>query len=152
MTLAHGAHLTTIGQPTAPDVGGIRWQQVQANNGQIGWVAAQYLSLANPLNPAAALASTTVPHFVYVTSADGLNLRADKDSAAQVIVTLANGQRLHSQEITSGPDASGLTWLSVKTDDGQAGWVAAQYVSDQAPAVAAVSDSAVESDAARGIE
>ena len=135
-TLAHGMHLKTIGQPTAPDAAGTCWQQVQAANGQIGWVAAHYLSLANPLAPVDVSEPQVAAHFVYVNSADGLNLRADKDSTAQVLVTLANGQRLHSQDVRFGPDARGLMWLEVKTDDGQAGWVAAEYVTDQEPAPA----------------
>jgi uncharacterized protein YkwD len=136
ITLAHGTRLKAIGQPTAPDAKGIRWQQVQTDNGQTGWVAAQYLSATNPAAPAAAQAPAPAapPRYVYVNSADGLNLRADKSSSAKVIVTLANGQRLRSLEAKSGPDARGMTWLSVKTDDGQEGWVAAQYVADQPPA------------------
>lgn len=134
ITLAHGSHLTTIGQPTAPDAKGLSWQQVQTDHGQSGWVATSYLSETNP----AALAATAppaaaAPHYVYVNSADGLNLRADKNGAAKVLVTLANGQRLLSQETKFGPDVNGLTWLAVKTDVGQVGWVAAQYVVDQPP-------------------
>lgn len=133
-TLAHGAHVKALGEPAAPDAKGISWQHVQSESGQSGWVAASYLSDTNPAAPEAASVPVTAPRYVYVNAADGLNLRADKSSSAKVVITLADGQRLRSLEARSGPDASGITWLSVKTDAGQAGWVAAQYIVDQPPA------------------
>jgi dienelactone hydrolase len=47
-TLPYGTHLTTVGDPTAPDVDGIVWQQVQTDAGQSGWVAALYLTGTQP--------------------------------------------------------------------------------------------------------
>jgi len=143
-TLAHGTHLTALGQPTAPDARGVAWQNVKTDDGQSGWVAAQYLSAANPTVPAtasvpvpapvAAPPPPAAPSYVYVNSSDGLNLRADKNSAATLITTLANGQRLQALGTKFGPDARGITWLNVQTDNGQRGWVAAQYVTNAPPA------------------
>jgi uncharacterized protein YkwD len=141
-TLALGTHLATIGQPTAPDAAGIIWQNVQTDDGQSGWVSAQYLSSARPAPspgppPSAEPASPTITHgFVYVASVGGLNMRAGSSVSSLILTRLADGQRLQTNGLTVGPDENGITWLNVKTEDGVEGWVSAEFVSEQVPSVA----------------
>jgi uncharacterized protein YkwD len=149
-TLDRGTVLTAIGAANPQDAGGIAWQNVQTADGQAGWVAAQFLIDTQPA--AAAPTATPLPTlppdatpvvtpiavsgYVYVAAPDGLNLRADKSASSQLLATLANGQRLQTNGLGFGPDANGITWLNVKTDSGQEGWVAAAFVTDQVPSVA----------------
>ncbi|MGH2594122.1 MAG: SH3 domain-containing protein [Anaerolineae bacterium] len=162
-TLPLGTHLTTIGQPTAPDAKGIAWQNARTDDGQSGWVAAQFLTNTKPEpttpapSPTSATPSTPVvtpiaqAGFVYVASTGGLNLRADKSASAPLLATLANGQRLQTNGLGFGPDVNGITWLNVKTDDGIEGWVSAQFVTTQVPSVAPATPPANVSDAAAEI-
>ena len=144
--LAQGTHLTAIDQPTAADAAGIAWQNVRTDAGQSGWVAASLLSAATSTptptpSPTAAPSGTPVvtpiadAGYVYVSSVDGLNLRADHSASSNTITQLANGQRLQTNGLGFGPDDQGLKWLNVKTADGQLGWVAADYVSTEVPSV-----------------
>ncbi len=149
-TLDPGTSLTALGAANAPDAGGIAWQNVRTADGQTGWVAAQYLTDTQPVasaptaTPLPTLAPGATPvvtpiassGYVYVTSPEGLNLRADKSAASQLLATLSNGQRLQTNGLGFGPDDNGITWLNVKTDNGVEGWVAAAFVTDQVPSVA----------------
>ncbi len=143
-TLSQDTHLTAIGQPTTPDASGIAWQNVRADNGQLGWVAAQYLANAKPAMPTPSpiistslvVTSNMPAGYVYVASTAGLNLRADHSASADVLATLANGQRLKTNGLGFGPDENGITWLNVKTDDDlHEGWVSAEFVNTQVPSV-----------------
>jgi uncharacterized protein YkwD len=149
-TMAPGSRLTAVGDANPPDAAGIAWQNVRTDDGQSGWAAAQFLidtkpvavaptaAPPTPLPPDATPVVTPIAPsgYVYVAAPDGLNLRADKSSAAQLLTTLANGQRLQTNGLGFGPDANGITWLNVKTDDGLEGWVASSFVSDKVPSVA----------------
>ena len=144
-TLATGTHLIASGEPTAPDANNIAWQTVETEAGQSGWVAAQYLSNSAPAAPTPApvqISSTPVvtsiaqSGYVYVASTNGLNLRADHAASANLLTTLADGQRLQTNGLGFGPDSEGITWLNVKTDAGQEGWVSAEFISTQVPSVA----------------
>ena len=149
-TLADGTRLTAVGAANPPDASGIVWQNVQTTDGQSGWVAAQFLVDAQPVaaaptaTPLPTLAPNATPivtpiassGYVYVAASDGLNLRADKSASSQLLTTLANGQRLQTNGLGFGPDDNGITWLNVKTDSGQEGWVAAAFVTTQVPSVA----------------
>ena len=146
--LPFGTHLTAVGQPGAPDAAGMAWQNVRTDDGQSGWVAAQYLSSARPQATAPAPAPvaagpsapgvTTIMNagYVYVASIGGLNLRAASNTSSPVLVRLADGQRLQTNGLGFGPDSNSITWLNVKTEDGLEGWVAVQFVSVQVPSVA----------------
>ncbi len=142
--LGYGTHLTAIGQPSPPDAQGIAWQSVRTEDGQLGWVAAQFVSstqlaavTATPATPSGtAVVAVAKAGSVYVAAPRGLNLRADKSADSPVVVLLAYGQRLETNGLGVGPDAKGNTWLNVRTDDGIVGWVAAQLVTDQAPPTA----------------
>jgi uncharacterized protein YkwD len=159
--LERGTVLTAIGDPNPLDAGGITWQNVRTADGQSGWVAAQYLIDTQPVAaaPTATPLPTLVPDatpvvtpiapsgYVYVASPEGLNLRADKSASSQLLTTLANGQRLQTNGLGFGPDANGITWLNVKTDSGQEGWVSAAFVTDQVPSVATPAPAVNVSDA-----
>jgi uncharacterized protein YkwD len=160
-TLAGGTRLTAIGAANPPDAGGIAWQNVRTADGQSGWVAAQFLIDTQPV--AAAPTATPLPTlspdatpvvtpiaasgYVYVAAPDGLNLRADKSASSQLLATLANGQRLQTNGLGFGPDANGITWINVKTDGGQEGWVAVAFVTDKVPSVATPAPAVNVSDA-----
>ncbi len=158
-TLDPGTSLTAIGAANPPDASGTTWQNVRTADGQSGWVAAQYLIDTKPVAavPTATPLPTLLPGatpvvtpiaasgYVYVASHDGLNLRADKSASSQLLTTLANGQRLQTNGLGFGPDANGITWLNVKTNNNLEGWVSAAFVTTQVPSVAtpapAVNDS-----------
>jgi uncharacterized protein YkwD len=62
--------------------------------------------------------------------------RTAAGASSKLLTTLANGQRLQTNGLGFGPDANGITWLNVKTDNGQEGWVAESFVTDIVPSVA----------------
>ena len=74
---------------------------------------------------------------VYVSSDNGLNLRADPSSTATLLRTLANGTLLTAVGAANPPDAGGIVWQNVRTADGQSGWVAAQFLIDSKPVAVA---------------
>ena len=131
-TLTTGTRLSAIGAANPPDASGIAWQNVQTDEAQSGWVAAQFLIETKP----AAATPIAASGYVYVAAPDCLNLRADKSASSQLLTTLANGQRLKTNGLGFGPDNFGITWLNVETEEGVQGWVARQFVSDQAPSIA----------------
>jgi|GEM_PF-2678045 len=160
-TLDPGTQLTAIGSANPPDASGIAWQNVRTAAGQSGWVAAQFLIDTKPVAAAPTATPPTAPPpgatpvvtpiassgYVYVASSEGLNLRADKSSSAQLLATLANGQRLQTNGLGFGPDANGITWLNVKTDNNLEGWVSAAFVTNQVPSVATPAPAVNVSDA-----
>ena len=154
-TLDPGSRLIAIGAASSPDASGTAWQNVRTDDGQSGWVAVQFLIDTKPAVAASgAPAPTATPPtalppgatpvvtpiaasgYVYVAASNGLNLRADKSASSQLLATLANGQRLQTNGLGFGPDDNGITWLNVKTDDGQEGWVASSFVTNIVPSVA----------------
>lgn len=161
-TLANGTRLTAIGAANPPDAGGVAWQNVRTDEGQSGWVAAQFLIETKPVAvsptatpPALPPAPGTTPvvtsiaasGYIYVAAPDGLNLRADKSASSQLLTTLANGQRLQTNGLGFGPDSNGITWLNVKTDNDLLGWVSAAFVTTTVPSVATPAPAVNVSDA-----
>jgi hypothetical protein len=71
---------------------------------------------------------------VWVNSASGLNLRAEPSTTAKSVAALKQRQHLVIIGPASGPDASGITWQNVRTDDGQVGWASAQFLTKTNPA------------------
>jgi uncharacterized protein YkwD len=135
-TLKDKQHLVAIGPATGPDAGGITWQNVRADDGQTGWVSAQFLTKTNPAGPtpaptAAPVASTGE---AWVTAADGLNLRAQAATTSTLVALLPFGTHLALTGAPAGPDAGGITWQSVRTDDGKTGFVSTQFISATKPA------------------
>ena len=147
-TLPPGTHLTALGSPN--EAGGVTWQNVQTDDGQTGWVAAQFL--IDREQASATPAATTAPPpirettpvvtpiaaagYVYVIAPDGLNLRAQASASAQLLRTLADGQRLETNGLGLGPGENGITWLNVKTEDNLEGWVSVQFVTVNVPSIA----------------
>jgi len=66
---------------------------------------------------------------MYVSSDNGLNLRAEPSAMGILLRTLPPGTHLTAL----GPprEASGGNWQNVQTDDGLTGWVAAQFLIDR---------------------
>jgi uncharacterized protein YkwD len=147
-TLPPGTHLTALGAPL--EVGSVTWQNVQTEDGQSGWVAAQFLIDREPAGttPTSTVVSpptvSTTPvvtpiaaaGYVYVIAPDGLNLRAQASAASQLVRTLADGQRLQTNGLGLGPGENGITWLNVKTEDNVEGWVSVRFVTTTVPSLA----------------
>jgi len=79
---------------------------------------------------------TPVTGDVYVSAEYGLNLRAEPSTAATVFQTLLSGTHLTAIDQPTASDAEGIAWQSVRTDDGQSGWVAAEFLSNTKPEAA----------------
>jgi uncharacterized protein YkwD len=156
VVLPFGAHVALTGAPQGPDAGGITWQNVRADDGKTGFVAAQFLAATKPVTtttatPVATPAVTTpvtstVPATatpipattggtgnVYVIATNGLNLRSQPNTTAGVVATLTYGQRLTALAPKGTPDAGGVAWQNVRTDANQTGWAAADYLSAAPP-------------------
>ncbi len=73
---------------------------------------------------------------MYVSAEYGLNLRAEPSTAATVFEILLFGTHLTTIDQPTAPDAEGIAWQSVRTDEGQSGWVAAEYLSNTKPEAA----------------
>lgn len=81
--------------------------------------------------PATPAAPATRAVFV---NADSVNFRDGPSTTANVILVLAQGTPLTAIGQPTPPDTGGLAWQAVQTSDGRSGWVAAQLLSDTAPA------------------
>ena len=96
---------------------------------------------AETLTPAPTATPTATPtpatREVYVSADNGLNLRSEPSSTAALLRTLADGTRLTAIGAANPPDAGGVAWQNVRTDDGQSGWAAAQFLIDVKPVAAA---------------
>ncbi|HTP07794.1 MAG TPA: SH3 domain-containing protein [Anaerolineae bacterium] len=136
-TLKDKQHLVAISPAAAPDAGGITWQNVRADDGQTGWVSAQFLTTTNPASPTVA---PTAPApgastgEAWVSATNGLNLRAQAATTAALVALLPFGTHLTLTGAPTGPDAGGITWQSVRTDDGKVGFVSAAATSPTKPA------------------
>ena len=137
-------HLAAIGPAAGPDAGGVTWQNVRTDDGQTGWVSAQFLTRTNPSGPtpaptaaapaptAAAVGASTGE--AWVIAANGLNLRAQASTTSTLVALLPSGTHLTLTGAPTGPDAAGITWQSVRTDDGKTGFVSTQFISTTKPA------------------
>jgi uncharacterized protein YkwD len=144
-TLKDKQHLIALGQAAAPDAGGITWQNVRTDDGQTGWVSAQFVTTTNPAGPTPA--PTAAPPTVtptagtpaassgeaWVTATNGLNLRAQASTTATLVALLPLGTHLTLTGAPTGPDAGGITWQSVRTDDGKTGFVSAAAITTTKP-------------------
>ncbi|HEY4689599.1 MAG TPA: SH3 domain-containing protein [Anaerolineae bacterium] len=70
---------------------------------------------------------------VYVIAEGGLNLRAEASATSALLSLLPFGTHLTAIGQPTGPDAAGIAWQNVRTDNGQSGWVATQYLSSTSP-------------------
>jgi len=161
IVLPFGARVALMAAPQGPDAGGITWQNVRADDGKTGFVAAQFLSATKPATtttpitatvPSATAPSATAPITstmpatatpvppttgstgnVYVIATSGLNLRSQPNTTAGVVATLAYGQRLTALAPKGTPDAGGIAWQNVRTEANQSGWAAADFLSATPP-------------------
>ncbi len=168
--LPFSTHLIGIGSKTAPDAQGIAWQNVKTDDGQTGWVSAEFLTTTKPAGAAtptptpivSGTASTPTPTPIATTPAaastgdawatDVLNLRAQPSKTANVLATIAVNQHLTAIGSKSTPDADGISWQNVKTDDGLTGYVAAQYLTTTKPVTSTPSSGGFTTDAAIAAE
>jgi len=174
-TLPLGTHLIAVGPKSGPDDKGITWQNVKTDDGQSGWASAEFLTTAKPTaaatptptpivsaTPSATTPSATTPTptaTVPVTATtsdvwttDILNLRAQPGKTANVLATIAVNQHLTAIGSKTAPDADGISWQNVKTDDGLVGWVSAQYLTNIKPATSTPSSTTFTNDAAIAAE
>src|SRR5512143_177402 len=68
---------------------------------------------------------------VFVTAANGLNLRAQASAGAASLGGVVFGQHLTALGNESAPDAQGITWQQVKTDAGVVAFVAASQAGER---------------------
>lgn len=87
---------------------------------------------------------------VYVNSANSLNLRAEANVSATLIRTLSAGTHLTAIGPATAPDAAGIAWQNVRTDEGLSGWVAAQYLTISAATPSITSTPSAASNAQPG--
>jgi uncharacterized protein YkwD len=59
--LKYGQRLTALAPKTAPDAGGVAWQNVRTETNQSGWAAADYLSATPPVTTSTAITPTGAP-------------------------------------------------------------------------------------------
>jgi uncharacterized protein YkwD len=59
-TLVYGQRLTALAPKTAPDAGGVAWQNVRTETNQSGWASADYLSATPPVTTTTTVTSTGV--------------------------------------------------------------------------------------------
>lgn len=83
--------------------------------------------------PTPAPTATPVLEEAWVDAAAGLNMRAEPNTTAKLVATLKQRQHLVVLATASAPDANGITWQNVRTDDGLTGWVSAQFVTKTNP-------------------
>lgn len=150
--LPFGAHVALSGRSQGPDASGITWQNVRADDGKVGFVAAQFLSATKPVTTTIPISAATTPVTstvpapatpvpsslgstgnVWVIATNGLNLRSQPNTTAGVVATLVYGQRLTALAAKGTPDAAGVAWQNVRTDANQTGWAAADYLSATPP-------------------
>jgi uncharacterized protein YkwD len=70
---------------------------------------------------------------VYVTAVNGLNLRSQANTTSSVVTIVAYAQHLTTLGVPVGPDAAGIKWQAVRTDDGKTGYVSAEFISSTKP-------------------
>ena len=114
--LGFGTTVTTVSDQVVT-ADGHDWRNVQTPDGQAGWVASEFLDQVQPQGPER-----------YSVIEDGVRMRAQPDTSAAIVVnslglgTVLTG--LSDQVVT----ADGHDWRNVQTSDGQAGWVASEFM------------------------
>lgn len=116
--LPEGTSVVILFGPESAD--GYDWYEVDTTDFGSGWVVADFIELPPTDEPAIEVGDTVVV-------IDGtLNLREEPGLDADILDTLDDGTLL---KVTDGPeDADDLTWFEVSSDDGDTGWVAADFL------------------------
>ncbi|MBX3069391.1 MAG: SH3 domain-containing protein [Thermomicrobiales bacterium] len=118
--LPEGTILSVTGDPTSAD--GLTWLEVSTSAGVAGWVSAEYVELAPAIPPAIGDTIAVV--------LGPLNLRETASEEASVVGKLNEGARA---AVVDGPIAGNFTWYQVEAENGDIGWVAADYIKVTAP-------------------
>ena len=129
------------------EANGTPWLWVKSSRNQYGWARemSQGQLLVNKITPdlSGASGSGATPEpprkdpppmatssEIFVSTTDGLNLRKEQSSTSQVLVIVPFGIKLTAIGPTVGPDAKGIVWQQVRTDQNQLGWVAVKIGND----------------------
>jgi SH3-like domain-containing protein len=114
--LGFGTAVTTVSDRVVT-ADGHDWRNVRTSAGQAGWVASEFLDEVRPQGPER-----------YRVIEDGVRMRAQPDTSATVVVNNlglgATVTALSDQVVT----ADGHDWRNVQSSDGQAGWVASEFL------------------------
>ncbi|HEY4722659.1 MAG TPA: C39 family peptidase [Anaerolineae bacterium] len=131
-------NMTVFGRAVESD--GTPWLWVQSPRNQYGWAREQSQGVTlvsrvtpdmsgnvsgatpEPVRNKPAPVATSAD--VWVTSDNGLNVRAQSNPTANLIVTVMKGAHLTVIGPQVGPDSNGITWQQTRTDDGRTGWIA----------------------------
>ena len=92
--------------------------------------------------PIPAPTATPVPNDIWVSALNGLNLRAEASTTAKLVATLKDKQHLLVVGPLVGPDAGGVTWQNVRTDDNLTGFASAQFLTTTAPVATPIAPAA----------
>jgi uncharacterized protein YgiM (DUF1202 family) len=65
----------------------------------------------------------------WVNAENGLNLREQASVQTKLVTVVKFAQHLTTIETPTPPDADGIRWQQVRTDDSKTGWVAAEFLS-----------------------
>jgi SH3-like domain-containing protein len=104
---------TTVAQinDQVVEADGHQWVNVRTADGQVGWVAAEF-----------------VQPVVYELSNAGVHMRAQPSVSADVLVQDLGAGTSVAQVSTQVVNADGHVWRNVRTADAVAGWVAAEFL------------------------
>jgi uncharacterized protein YgiM (DUF1202 family) len=113
-----GTEVDVLAGPTTAD--GYHWYRVQTADGDVGWVAGEWLT------PPRASTGYFGKGDEVVVDTDRLNLRVGAGLDMTLVDVLPGGTPLI---VSNGPvTADGYDWYEVETRDGRLGWVAGDYL------------------------
>ncbi len=95
------------------------WLQVRLNNGQIGWIASQYVQISQAPPP---VAPASNPETVAVVNVSALNVRSGPGTTYERIGVI-------SQNTTMTILKEQGEWLQIRLNNGETGWIFKEYAS-----------------------
>ena len=109
---------------------GFDWRNVQTSDGQSGWVASQFLAATPDSDGPGANGQSSGR---YIVSSDGVRMRAQPDTSAAIVVNNLGVAAIVTALSDQVVSADGFDWRNVQTSDGQAGWVASEFLAPFVP-------------------
>lgn len=105
---------------------GYNWTKVRLGDGQVGWIAADFLQGEQPAAGSSKPAAAAQPRQAQITATD-VNLRSAPSVSASVVVMLSRPTK-----VTLLPDAEvtrdNYTWQHVQLGDGRKAWVVKKFL------------------------